>query len=150
MARARLAIVALIIGVGMVGYAGYYGVSNHLTHYGQAHYAMANVTEVPASQVTDPSTVVAYESLPTPGQLAFDAARSDESHRLWDGDNRRTIRALSDHTYIRYQGEYYQYLLLVGHKGNWEHILLTTGLIGFSGVVLAGIGAWRVRRSPAG
>lgn len=158
MRRPLIALGLVVLGLGFLGAAGYVWVDNDLAHYGQATYAIAapeGADFEPQPTVPDDATVVAYEDLPSTAQAAFEAALEGEGRVLWEQDDQRAVAALSPHSggYIRYRGEYYEFLLLVGHRGAsyWQRGLLTfLGALG-AGIALIGLGGRELRsaRSPA-
>ncbi len=144
MPRDIVAIVGFLVGLALLASAGYYGLTNDITHYGQPQYAITEVTELSESSLPADAEVLSYESLPRDGRRAFDAAREGESYLLWEREDSQAIGLLIDHSYIRYRGTYYDYLLLTGHKGTWGEILGTTLLLGGAGLGLSAVAGSRM------
>ncbi|NHN58425.1 MULTISPECIES: hypothetical protein [Halorussus] len=57
-----------------------------------------------------PAETIAYEELPPVGKDRFEQALEDNfSEDVWSGEHAAAYEALSEHQYVRYRGDYYQY-----------------------------------------
>ena len=146
--RRALAVALVALGLLALGGAGSLYLENDLAHYGQATYVIAPADPggfEPRSSVPDDATVVDYGELPPRAQAGFDAARRGESLILWGQDDRRAIDAIEPYSgaYVQHQGQYYEILLLVGHRGPgyWQRGLLEFLAVAALGLGLIGAGA---------
>ena len=145
MSRTVVIIGVLILGVGFLGGAGYAWIENDLAHRGQATYAitgMEGADLAPASTVPDNASVIAYRDLPPKAQQAFDKTRQGNGKVLWGQADRQAVEAILPYSteYVEYNGDYYQILVLSGHRGAqyWRRSLLM--FLGSGGIGVAFIG----------
>lgn len=105
-------------------------------HLGQTPYSVY----VSGTQTVSPpdEEVIAYSALPPDAQRAFDAARQEEVHRLWTGENDEAINTLGQFEYIHVDGTYYQYQ--IGHIDRLTHAMPVRGLLTTLGAILVVLG----------
>lgn len=144
----------LLLGLGFLGGAGYAWVENDLTHRGQATYAITGMEGsdlAPTSTVPDNASVIAYRDLPPKAQQAFDRARQGHGNVLWGQADRRAVEAILPYSteYVEYNGDYYQILVLSGHRGAqyWRRGLLTFIGSGVIGLACIGFGVRELLRA---
>lgn len=156
MTRTAVLVGMLVVGLGFVAGAGYVWMENDLAHYGQGTYAitgMGGSALEPTSTVPENASVIAYSDLPPKAQRAFDKARQGQGNTLWSKDDRRAVEALLPYStgYVEYRGEYYQILILSGHRGQqywWRGLLMFIGSAGI-GLALIGAGVRELLRNRA-
>lgn len=150
-----LTVLVVVLGLAFLAGAGYVWVEYDLSHYGQGTYSITGMegTELePVSTVPDNASIIAYTDLPPNAQHAFDEARQGEEHLLWFKDDRRVVEALLPYSseYVVYQGDYYQILILSGHRGQryWQEALLKFIGAGGIGLLLIGFGVRDLLKHP--
>lgn len=151
MARTHIAAGLLIVGLGLLAVAGFVWVENDLSHFGQSTYVISGPegSELePQSTVPQGSSVIAYDDLPPKAQVAFERALQGDGTVLWAEDDRRAVEAVSNGEYIEYQDEYYQFVILVGHRGQryWVQGLLKFIAAGAGGLGLIGYSIQMLRQ----
>ncbi|UPW00117.1 hypothetical protein M0R88_16580 [Halorussus gelatinilyticus] len=78
-------------------------------HHGETAYSVTNVQQVGEQS---PGETVAYDDLPPVARDRFEQALDREiSDDVWTGEHAAAYEALSNHEYVRYRGEYYEYRL---------------------------------------
>lgn len=105
-----------------------------------ASYAVTEVT--PVSEASDSSEVVDYSRLPAPAQASFDAALHGDNgnHKIWESDNPEAVRSLLDHSYVRKDGQLYQYVVVHGDNFGPGILGILPFLFGIVGILLVGFG----------
>lgn len=152
MTRTHIAAGLLIVGLGLLAVAGFVWVDNDLAHYGQSTYVITGPegSELePESTVPENATVIAYSDMPRKAQAAFDKAHQGEGMVLWQKDDQRAVEAISSGKYVEYQGEYYQIVILVGHRSQryWVQGLVKFIAAGGIGLVLIGYSIRTLRQT---
>lgn len=147
MTRPLISSVLLVLGLVFLAAAGYVWVENDLAHYGQGTFAITGMEGSdlePEPTTPEDASVIAYSDLPPKAQVAFDSARRGESHTLWSNDDRRAVDTLLEYSgeYVEYHGEYYQIVVLSGHRGQryWLRGLVMFVGAGGIGLALTGFG----------
>lgn len=77
-------------------------------HHGETSYYLSNVETVGEQPSAE---TVAYEDLPPVAQDRFDAELDGFTEGIWTGEHAAAYEAFSDHEYVEYEGEYYEYRL---------------------------------------
>lgn len=135
MASVRASDGVLALGLVFLLISGYGLYSLATANYG-ASYLITAVE--PVEHAADPTKVIDYSHLPTAAQASFDVAQQGaKGDPIWESEDPEAVRSIRAHSYVRKDGQLFQYSLIHGdHIGPGLFGVVLLLLFGIAGLLL--------------